>query len=177
MLFKVGEVSKKIGMSIRALHHYDEIGLLSPLVGIISEKIGYIKTVQIGCLLLLMAGYLLFMLLQDSSIRSIVLAEFIFGIIIALISAPMFAVFIQNFPPQSRYTGVSLVYNLGMSIFASLTPLISITFFNTTGMQFLIGIVLSLSALGGLTSLGSICNIKWKSTALNGEIYDDRTIS
>jgi len=31
MLFKVGEVSKKIGMSIRALHHYDEIGLLSPL--------------------------------------------------------------------------------------------------------------------------------------------------
>ena len=23
MLFKVGEVSKKIGMSIRALHHYD----------------------------------------------------------------------------------------------------------------------------------------------------------
>lgn len=31
MLFKVGEVSKKIGMSVRALHHYDEIGLLSPL--------------------------------------------------------------------------------------------------------------------------------------------------
>lgn len=30
MLLKVGEVSKKIGMSVRALHHYDEIGLLSP---------------------------------------------------------------------------------------------------------------------------------------------------
>lgn len=30
VLLKVGEVSKKIGMSVRALHHYDEIGLLSP---------------------------------------------------------------------------------------------------------------------------------------------------
>lgn len=29
MLFKVGEVSKRIGISVRALHHYDEIGLLS----------------------------------------------------------------------------------------------------------------------------------------------------
>lgn len=30
MLLRVGEVSKQIGMSVRALHHYDEIGLLSP---------------------------------------------------------------------------------------------------------------------------------------------------
>jgi DNA-binding transcriptional MerR regulator len=30
MLLKVGEVAKKTGMSVRALHHYDEIGLLSP---------------------------------------------------------------------------------------------------------------------------------------------------
>lgn len=29
-LLKVGEVAKKIGVSVRALHHYDEIGLLSP---------------------------------------------------------------------------------------------------------------------------------------------------
>lgn len=30
ILLKVGDVSKKTGMSVRALHHYDEIGLLSP---------------------------------------------------------------------------------------------------------------------------------------------------
>ena len=27
---KVGEVAKRTGLSVRTLHHYDEIGLLSP---------------------------------------------------------------------------------------------------------------------------------------------------
>ena len=27
---KVGELAKRTGVSVRALHHYDEIGLLSP---------------------------------------------------------------------------------------------------------------------------------------------------
>jgi DNA-binding transcriptional MerR regulator len=28
--WKVGELAKRTGVSVRALHHYDEIGLLSP---------------------------------------------------------------------------------------------------------------------------------------------------
>src|SRR6185369_93567 len=30
MLLKIGELAKRTGLSIRALHHYDAIGLLSP---------------------------------------------------------------------------------------------------------------------------------------------------
>lgn len=30
MRFKIGELAKKLGLSVRALHHYDAIGLLSP---------------------------------------------------------------------------------------------------------------------------------------------------
>ncbi|HKO00391.1 MAG TPA: MerR family transcriptional regulator, partial [Thermoanaerobaculia bacterium] len=29
-LFKVGELAKRTGMSVRTLHHYDAIGLLQP---------------------------------------------------------------------------------------------------------------------------------------------------
>jgi DNA-binding transcriptional MerR regulator len=29
-LWKIGELAKRTGVSIRTLHHYDEIGLLSP---------------------------------------------------------------------------------------------------------------------------------------------------
>jgi MerR family transcriptional regulator, thiopeptide resistance regulator len=32
MLLKVGQLAKQICLSIRTLHHYDEIGLLSPSV-------------------------------------------------------------------------------------------------------------------------------------------------
>ena len=138
------------------------IGLLSPMVGILSEKIGYIKTVQTGCLLLFGFGYQLFLLLQHQSIWTIILAEIIFGVIIALISAPMFAIFVQNFPARSRYTGVSLTYNLGMSIFASLTPIVGIALFRWPEWQYLMGVVLSLSALGGLISLGPLFGIKLK---------------
>jgi MHS family proline/betaine transporter-like MFS transporter len=138
------------------------IGLLSPVVGVLSEKIGYIKTVQAGCLLLSGFGYQLFLLLQHQSIFTIILAEIIFGIVIALISAPMFAIFVQNFPARSRYTGVSLTYNLGMSIFASLTPIVGIALFRWPEWQYLMGVMLSLSALGGLISLGPLFGIKLK---------------
>src|SRR5207245_2114414 len=30
MLFKIGQIAKKVGITVRALHHYDEIALLSP---------------------------------------------------------------------------------------------------------------------------------------------------
>ena len=30
MQLKIGELAKRTGLSIRALHHYDSIGLLSP---------------------------------------------------------------------------------------------------------------------------------------------------
>ncbi|AHG35046.1 merR regulatory family protein [Burkholderia pseudomallei MSHR511] len=30
MRLKIGELAKKVGLSVRALHHYDAIGLLSP---------------------------------------------------------------------------------------------------------------------------------------------------
>ena len=31
MFLKIGELAKRTGLSVRALHHYDAIGLLSPL--------------------------------------------------------------------------------------------------------------------------------------------------
>ena len=30
MLLKIGELAKRTGLTVRALHHYDAIGLLSP---------------------------------------------------------------------------------------------------------------------------------------------------
>jgi DNA-binding transcriptional MerR regulator len=30
MLLKVGELAKRTGLTVRALHHYDSIGLLRP---------------------------------------------------------------------------------------------------------------------------------------------------
>ncbi|WP_263404975.1 MerR family DNA-binding transcriptional regulator [Pseudomonas aeruginosa] len=30
MLLKVGELAKQTGLTVRALHHYDDIGLLQP---------------------------------------------------------------------------------------------------------------------------------------------------
>jgi MerR family transcriptional regulator, thiopeptide resistance regulator len=32
MLFKVGELARRTGLTVRALHHYDDIGLLHPSV-------------------------------------------------------------------------------------------------------------------------------------------------
>ena len=79
----------------------------------------------------------------------------------------MFAIFVQNFPARSRYTGVSLIYNLGMSIFASLTPIVGIALFRWPEWQHLMGVILSLSALGGLISLGPLFGIKLKTKILN----------
>jgi len=132
------------------------ISVLSPMIGCCSEKIGYTQTSYTGCLMLLVLGFPLFCCLQQGSLNSIILAEAAFAIIITLISAPMYAVFVQSFPKTSRYTGVSIVYNLGMSIFASLTPLIAIGLSKAGNLKYLTGVFLSLSALGGIISFKGI---------------------
>lgn len=139
------------------------ISLLSPIAGMLSEKIGYMKTIQIGCLLLLMFGYLIFELLNHGTTLSVFIMEVIFGIIVALISAPLFAVLVQKFPTETRYTGVSLSYNLGMSLFASLTPMVAILLIQSPGKSYLIGVLLSLSSLIGIIAFGNLFGFEFKS--------------
>ncbi len=43
MLLKIGELAKSAGMTVRALHHYDTIGLLSPSLRIASGARRYGK--------------------------------------------------------------------------------------------------------------------------------------
>ena len=130
------------------------IGSLAPIAGFLSEKIGYKRMIILGCSMLLVLGYPLSLLLDQKTITAIILSEIIFGLIIALITAPLFAVFVQAFPVELRYTGVAFTFNLGMAIFASLTPVVAIAFDQYFAVKGATGLLLSFAAFIGLISLG-----------------------
>lgn len=147
-------IGQKFGLLISCLGIF-WTALATIVVGFISEIIGYQNTTRLGCLLLLILGYPLCLLWSEQTIPSALIVQFIFGTIIAIISAPFFAITALAFPAETRYTGVSLSFNVGMAIFASTTPIIAVGAPIWFGSNTFIGIYLALSSIGGLLVLKS----------------------
>jgi MHS family proline/betaine transporter-like MFS transporter len=129
------------------------MAILLPIIGNLSEKLGYKQTVIYGCLLLLIFGYPLSLLLEHKTLITSIMVEILLGSIITIITAPLFAIFVQNFSPEIRYTGIAFTFNLGMAFFASLTPIVSISLEQYVIFPEAIGILLCCTALIGLFSL------------------------
>jgi MHS family proline/betaine transporter-like MFS transporter len=69
---------------------------------------------------------------------------FIFSLIISLISCTVFSLLVVIFPYNVRYTGVSLSFNLGITIFSSSTPVILMFVENKFHSFFAPGVYISL---------------------------------
>ncbi len=61
-------------------------------------------------------------LLQQSHLAYWFIAATLLAIIVAAVDGPIAAFLIKSFPTATRYTGVSVSYNLGAAIFGGLSP-------------------------------------------------------
>lgn len=144
--------------------------LLAPIVGLIAEKIGCRRTVNLGCMLLLIFGYPIFELWQIPNVPNLFIVEFSLSIILAFISAPMFAIIFEAFPVEVRCTGVALAFNSGMALFAGFTPLFIISASTWGYMSLFIGVYLALSGLGGIIALKS--EPKMRDTVMSLDVFN-----
>ncbi|CAL7962478.1 MFS transporter [Alphaproteobacteria bacterium] len=100
--------------------------VLLPIFGIFSEKIGYVKILLISAISIIVCIYPLFKLISniEHNIWYVFIGLAGISTLCAAIGAPAYPYAIKSFPPELRYSGVALGWNLGNAIFGGTTPLI-----------------------------------------------------
>lgn len=101
------------------------IFVLSPPLGLLSDRIGRTFTMMVATVATLVLAYPAFSLLQQSpTLNTFLTIQCLLGLVIALYFAPLPALMAEIFPASNRTSGLSLSYNLGVTIFGGLAPFV-----------------------------------------------------
>lgn len=106
----------------------------APLVGHWADRVGPARLMTWTAILGLMVVYPLFrVLVAVPTVGTLTGIQVVLGIIMALYFGPMPAVLTEIFPTAIRSTGMSVSYNVGVTIFGGFAPLVLSWLVSTTG--------------------------------------------
>lgn len=130
------------------------IVILAPVFGAWSDKIGR-RPIMLAsaCGILLLCWPLLFWLTQQPNVVNLVLAQVIFAVLIAGFSGPAPATMAELYPPAMRSTGLSIAYNLAVTIFGGFAPFVTTWLIVQTGSPLAPAWYVMLAASISLTTL------------------------
>jgi|SRR5690625_1418774 len=123
--------------------------------GAVSDRIGRVRTFQIGYALVFVWMIPLFLLLDTGNIWLYGVALFMLTIGLGLSYGPMSAMYAEMFPVEVRYSGISIGYALGAILGGAFAPMIAQAVLNATGWSGSIGIYIMVLCVisGGAVSL------------------------
>src|SRR5262249_29187179 len=96
-----------------------------PLVGALSDRVGRRPPEVAGVVGFLLLTYPLFRLLARGEFGTTVAALCVFAALLATFQGSFPAQFVELFPARTRYSGLSLGYNLAMALFGGTAPLVA----------------------------------------------------
>ena len=108
--------------------------------GYISDKIGRVRTFQIGYVLLGIWAIPMWFLIDTGDIVMYFIALFVMTIGLGLSYGPQAALYSEMFPADIRYSGVSIGYAIGAIFGGAFAPLIADLVFKSTGASWTIGL-------------------------------------
>ena len=108
--------------------------------GYISDKIGRVRTFQIGYVLLGIWAIPMWFLIDTGNIVMYFIALFVMTIGLGLSYGPQAALYSEMFPADIRYSGVSIGYAIGAIFGGAFAPLIADLVFKSTGASWTIGL-------------------------------------
>jgi MFS family permease len=141
-----------LGMSREATLIATFIGGLGWLVftmfgGYIGDKIGKIRTFQIGYAIIIVWAIPMWFLLDTASLPLFALAIVILTMGLGPSYGPQSALYAEMFPAHVRYSGVSIGYAFGSIIGGAFAPMIAQLLLNQTGMGWTIGVYIAVLAI------------------------------
>lgn len=107
--------------------------------GILSDRIGRVRTFQIGYSLLGIWAIPMWLLIDTGNIFMYFLALFLMTIGLGLSYGPQASLYAEMFPADIRYSGVSIGYAIGAILGGAFAPLIADLVFKATGQSWTIG--------------------------------------
>lgn len=135
--------------------------VVTPFAGYMSDRIGRLKQMSITALLFLVTGYPAFAyVVSHVSVASLfvlvgwlaLLKSIYFGALPALMS--------EIFPPATRATGMSIGYNIGVTVFGGFTPAIIVWLLGVTGSNSAPSFYLMLTAIISLGALAAVTRVQ-----------------
>jgi len=125
--------------------------------GILSDKIGRIRTFQIGYVWIFLWAIPMFLLIDTRNVLWFAVALLMLAIGLGLSYGPQAALYAEMFPANVRYSGVSIGYALGAILGGAFAPLIAQLLLDETGWSPSIGIyIMVLAAI----SFAAVCMVK-----------------
>lgn len=105
---------------------------LEPFIAILADRIGPLRVVRFGMLAMMSLSIPIFSWISTGNISWVSSGMVLMSILIAISYAPLNAYMVSLFPYQYRYSGFSVAFNIGISLFGGTTPMVLIWLVNET---------------------------------------------
>jgi MFS transporter, MHS family, proline/betaine transporter len=127
---------------------------LTVVMGRVSDRIGRRRLIMAGAVGFLVLSIPCFLLIQNLTIGAIAGGVLVLGLVLTCFTGTMPASLPALFPTRIRYTGLSIGFNIAVSLFGGTTPLIVAGLIAVTGSVMMPAYYLMFAALcGGLAVL------------------------
>jgi MHS family proline/betaine transporter-like MFS transporter len=130
------------------------LSFMTLFFGYVADKIGSQKVMLSAALLLGILGYPLYTLIINApTTHSLLIAQLLFAILGAGFMGPVMGVLSHLFLVQTRYTALSVSYNLGFGLFGGTVAVLNMVFIEKQGILIFPAIYLSISACSSALAL------------------------
>ena len=119
------------------------VAILTPLFGKMCDKLCPLLIHNVALFGIIISSPFLFYFISFNSIPLVICSILVFSAITALISSTIFSIIVGSFPFGVRYSGVSLSFNLSVTVFSSSTPMILVFIENYFDSLYAPGIYIS----------------------------------
>ncbi|WP_353829246.1 MFS transporter, partial [Agromyces sp. SYSU T0242] len=128
--------------------------------GRLSDRLGRIRTFQIGYAFLALWAIPMWFLIDTGDIVWYFVALFLMTFGLGLSYGPQAALYAEMFPAKVRYSGVSIGYALGAILGGAFAPMIAEALLGATGMSWTIGLYVAIAAVISLIGVSMVKETK-----------------
>ncbi|MBM7503623.1 MFS transporter [Agromyces aurantiacus] len=128
--------------------------------GRISDRLGRVRTFQIGYAFLALWAVPMWFLIDTGDIVWYFVALFVMTIGLGLSYGPQAALYAEMFPAGVRYSGVSIGYALGAILGGAFAPMIAEALMRSTGQSWTIGVYIAIAAIVSLVGVSLVKETK-----------------
>lgn len=107
--------------------------VFQPLGGWLSDRLGRRKVMLAGALIYAVLTWPLFRLLEEATFPAALAALLVYALGSGLYAGPACAVYAEQFPTRTRYSGIAIGYNFTLACFGGTTPFVATGLLEMTG--------------------------------------------
>jgi MHS family proline/betaine transporter-like MFS transporter len=135
--------------------HRQRVAPLLHFAAVLADRVGCVRVMTVTAATAIVLGWPLFkILVGNPNVLTLTVVQVILGILLAFYFGPLPALLAEMFPTNIRSTGMSVSYNIGVTVFGGFAPLILTWLIASTGSLLALSyyyVVVAVVSLSGLT--------------------------